>query len=121
MSALVACQFPDPFHGIEVWTVRGEKIQLHGMTVFMQPRLELTRVMPTRVVHDHEHCAAFATMTHELVQKRLERRSVERIRLTGDKASILDADGAKHGHALASGRVQHYGIDVLRRNPHRAS
>ena len=121
VGALVSRQFPDTFHRIEVWTVRRKKIELQRVPMVVQPRLELSCVVPTRVVHDHEHFAAVTTMAQELSQKEREGRGIERVGLAGHKASVLDAHGAKQGHALAGGCVQDHGIDILGRYPHRTS
>lgn len=66
MGAKAASQFPYSFDMIQIWAIRGQEVELHGMAVVGEPRLDVLGMMPTCVIGDNKHHAAFSSMTQEL-------------------------------------------------------
>ena len=121
MSTLVPRELPHTFYRIQIRAIGWQEIQLHNVTVFMKPGLELPGMVPPRVVHDDKHRSIFPAVPHELFQEQLKGASVKGIGTARDEASVLNANRAEQRHTLAGGRVQQDRIRVFRRYPHGAS
>lgn len=68
MGTLVTCEFPHPFYGIQIRAIRWQKVQLHNVSVFMQPWLQMAGMVPPRVVHNDQHLSVLPSVTHQLSQ-----------------------------------------------------
>jgi len=111
-------QSPDPFDRVELRAVRRQKIQAYYVAMFGQPGREQFCMMPSSIVQNNDHAAVFATMTHQLSQKRAEAQRVEGFFLADYQAARFGTDGPENSDLLSSRRMQQHGIDILGRNPH---
>ena len=73
MGTLVTRQLPDTFYRIQVRAVGRQEVQLHNVSVLMQPRVQLPGMVPPRIVHDDKHLSILAAVAHELSQEQFER------------------------------------------------
>ena len=121
MGTLIARELPNPFHRIQVRAVRGQEIQLDDMSVLVQPRIQMPRMVPPRVVHNDNHLVILAAVMHELFQEGLKGHRVKGVGASRNKAAVVKTHGTEQRHALARRGVQQDWIRILRRYPHRAS
>lgn len=121
MRALVTREFPHTFYRIQIRAVRRQEVQLHDVSVFVEPWLQLSGMVPARVVHNDQHLSILPAVAHKLFQEQLKRRGVKRFGAARHKASVLNTYGAEQCNTLACGRMQQDRIGIFRRYPHRAS
>jgi len=121
MGTLVTCELPHPFYRIQIRAIRWQKVQLHNVSVFMQPRLQLSGMVPPRVVHNDQHLSVLPSVAHQLFQEHLKRRRVKGFFAARHKASVLNTNGSEQRHTLARRGMKQDRIGVLGRYPHRAS
>ena len=77
MGALITREFPYTFHRIQVRAVRWQEVQSHNMSVLVQPGLQLTGMVPPRVVHDDQHFTVPASVTYESFKEAFKRQRVK--------------------------------------------
>lgn len=62
-------KFPNPFHNVQVGTVRRKEVKAqHGAMIF-QPRFDKPGVMPTGIIQNNEHQFVPAVVAHQLFQE----------------------------------------------------
>lgn len=121
VGAEAAGQLPHPFDGIEVGTVGGQEVEDKPVLMSSEERLEGGGVMVAPIIENQDHAGAPAMLIKKLFEECLEGVGVEFFGQPRDQAALLDANRAEHARALSSGRVKHYRVGVLGRDPHPAT
>jgi hypothetical protein len=101
MGTLVTREFPHPFYGIQIRAIWWQEVQLHDVSVFMQPRLQLPGMVPPRVVHNDQHLSVFSSVAHQLFQEQLKRGRVKGFFAARHKASVLNANRSEQRYTFA--------------------
>ena len=78
---------------------------MEHVAVLVEPRLQGSGVVPTRIVCNDRDGATLAAMPNKLIQEGLEGLSVKPSLLTSDQASIADAQRTEYAYTLARRRV----------------
>ena len=117
MRATTTSQFPDPFNGIELWTVRRKKKQLQNLSSLPQPIFEDAGVMIPGIVKNDDHLPLFPAHPEKSFQKSLKGICVERRCLHSHQLSHVDGDSAIKTYLLSCRRMQEDRILQLRGNP----
>ena len=118
VRAQMTRQLPYSFYWIQVRTVGREKIQLQNMSILVEPGPQPLRMVPPCVVEHHYQFLSTTTPSQQTPQKYLKTCGIESFGQHRHHSSIGRTNCAKNAHLLASGGMQHYRIQIFRRNPH---
>jgi len=113
-------QFADPFNGIQIRTVRWQKIKGKAVGTFFPVLLMQCGMMVSSVVRNHiNFFAGMGTGSSQLLEKTPEGIDIELVLFPPvNELAVAQADGTKISNTFAGRLVQDDGIGVLRGDPH---
>ena len=123
MNASSPHQAPDPFYGVQLGTIRRQKIEGKALILLGSPTLMHLGMMISGIIRDYHYSAArFSAVQPEVSEEAQKRLSIKTGFLSlEDKFTIAQAHRPKVADA-AMGRMMHdYWVPSLRRHPHVAA
>ncbi len=120
MKAKTPNQLPDALNGIEIGAVGRQEVEGETGGTRLPPFAMKLRMMVAGIVRYHHHPTASPSAgPFQLLEELPARLRIEALRFAAlDEPTIVQTNGAKVTHALASRVVPEHGVAQLRWNPH---
>ena len=123
MNAPSPHQAPDPFYGVQLWTIRRQKIECKALSMLGSPLLMHLSMMISGIIRDY-HCSAarFSTVQPEVLEEAQERLGIKPSFLSlEDEFTIAQTHRPKVADAAMGRMMQDYRGPSLWRHPHAAA
>lgn len=116
-------QTPDPLYGVQLGTIRRQKIECKALSLLGSPLLVHLGMMISGIIRDdHYPSARFAAGAPEVLEEAQERLGIKAGFLPlEDEFTIAQAHRRKVADAAMGRMMQDYRIPSLRRHPHAAA
>ena len=123
MNAPSPHQAPDPFYGVQFWTIRRQKIECKALSILGSPFLmHLGMVISGIISNYHDSAARFSAFQPEVSKEAPERLGIKTCFLSlEDKFPIAQPHRSKIADTAMGRMMQDYRGPSLWRHPHAAA
>ena len=123
MNAFSPHQAPDPFYGVQLGTIRRQKIECKALSMLGSPFLMHLGMMISGIICNyHDSAARFSAVQPEVSEEAQERLGIKTCFLSlEDKFTIAQAHRPKVADAAMGRMMQDYRVPSLWRHPHAAA
>ena len=123
MNASSPHQAPDPFYGVQLGTIRRQKIECKALSLLGSPTLMHLGMMISGIIRDYHYSAArFSAVQPEVSEEAQKRLSIKTGFLSlEDEFTIAQAHRPKVADAAMGRMMQDYRRPSLWRHPHAAT
>ena len=123
MNASSPHQAPDPLYGVQLGTIRRQKIECKALSMLGSPLLMHLGMMISGIIRDYHYSAArFSAVQPEVSEEAQERLGIKTGFLSlEDEFTIAQAHRPKVADAAMGRMMQDYRVPSLWRHPHAAT
>lgn len=123
MDASSPHQAPDPFYGVQLGTIRRQKIEGKALILLDSPTLMHLGMMISGIIRDYHYSAArFSAVQSEILEEAQEGLGIKTCLLSlEDEFTIAQAHRPKVADAAVGRMMQNYRVPSLWRHPHAAT
>jgi len=123
MNASSPHQAPDPFYGVQLWTIRRQKIECKALSMLGSPFLMHLGMVISGIISNYHYSAArFSAFQPEVSKEAQERLGIKACLLSlEDEFTIAQPHRPKVADAAMGRMMQDYRVPGLRRHPHAAA
>lgn len=123
MNASSPYQAPDPFYGVQLGTIRRQKIECKALSILGSPFLMHLGMMISGIISNYHYSAArFSAFQTEVSQEAQERLGIKTCLLSlEDEFTIAQPHRPKVADAAMGRMMQDYRVPSLWRHPHAAA
>lgn len=94
---------------------------MDSLFVLYEPRMKVFCMVPTGIVYNDNHFAAFTMTADKAFHVPLKSHGIKSIGTFGNKSSISDTNCPENPYVLSGRRMQDNGVLYVRSNPHGAA
>lgn len=123
MNASSPHQTPDPFYGVQLWTIRRQKIECKALSMLGSPFLMHLGMVISGIISNYHYSAArFSAFQPEVSKEAQERLGIKACLLSlEDEFTIAQPHRPKVADAAMGRMMQDYWGPSLWRHPHAAA
>jgi hypothetical protein len=123
MDASSPHQTPDPLYGIQLWTIRRQKIECKALSMSGSPLLMHLGMMISGIIRDYQYSTSrFAAVQSKVLEEPQERLGIKTSFLSLEKEfTIAQAHRREVANATVGRMMQDYRIASFWRYPHTAA
>jgi hypothetical protein len=123
MDASSPHQAPDPFYGVQLWTIRRQKIEGKALSMLDSPFLMHLGMMISGIIRNYHYSAVrFSAFQPEVSKEAQERLGIKACLLSlENEFTIAQPHRPKVADAAMGRMMQDYRVPSLWRHPHAAT